>query len=135
MVTVVKSGRDLNLTEGGSQSCVRPPGFASKGKDGKIYCNLCPSVLKNRRNAQVHYERLHAPRLVSYQCVICQKEIKSKPDFRVHINNTHNIKGNRLVEQYSREVRLVGPEILEFKLETTDQEDFSPDDESTNSAK
>ena len=43
------------------------------------------------------------------QCCLCQKVLKSKYNFRVHINTTHGIRGKQLLEKYGQIVAGANP--------------------------
>ncbi len=76
------------------------PNLIITNADG-IFCSFCQQKLKTFHSAKVHIERKHLiPRTV-VQCKICSKTYIHKANFRQHVVNVHEKRGDRnLVENY-----------------------------------
>ena len=69
--------------------------------DGSCRCIVCNDLFRCRTNARVHFERAHAAPEY-YECCFCKRVVKSKYNFRVHVNMTHGVRGKNTLEQYGK---------------------------------
>ena len=68
---------------------------------GKSHCSLCDKVFSSLRAGKEHSSRVHeAP--VYIECSLCNKILNNRHYFRVHINNTHNLRGKDHVGNYGK---------------------------------
>lgn len=63
------------------------------GRKNKKICDLCGSILKNRKTVMVHMNSVHLRNKVS-SCTLCSKEYKKLQSLQYHQSSTHHkVKG------------------------------------------
>ena len=71
--------------------------------DGRVICNLCDKLFANFKSAKQHTTSMHeAPEY--FECRLCKKVLNNKPNFRGHINYSHQIRGKDLVGTYGKPI-------------------------------
>ena len=74
-------------------------GYSSKITEGenigKIQCNLCGKISRDRTNLFEHVESIHFPGSYEYQCDQCGKKFDAKQKWRMHRSRVHSSKKSK----------------------------------------
>ena len=74
-------------------------GYSSKITEGenigKIQCNLCGKISRDRTTSFQHVEGVHFPGSYEYQCDQCDKKFDTKGKWRIHRSTVHSSKKSK----------------------------------------
>jgi len=71
-----------------------------RNNDGRCRCIECDKIFCSYVGIRQHIDVVHNDLAASFECRQCQKVVKSKQKFRIHLNHGHQLKGRNIIETY-----------------------------------